>query len=135
MRQIAINEVTIEREEHLLRARQAAREASSAMGFNLVDQTRLITAVSELTRNVYNYAGRGVVTLEKVEKNARSGLMVTVTDRGPGIADIELAMTDGYSTGGGLGNGLGGCQRLVDEFDIRSKAGEGTVVKIVKWQS
>ena len=135
MKRIKLNELRLEEDRDLLLVRQAAREACTSMGFTIVDQTRLITALSELTRNAYMYAGKGVVFLERIEENAKSGMMITVKDHGPGISDMELAMSEGYSTSGGLGNGLPGARRLVDGFDIHSKPGEGTEVVIIKWLS
>ncbi|MGA1871207.1 MAG: anti-sigma regulatory factor [bacterium] len=129
-----MSEVEIKEEKDILIARQAAREAAQSVGFGIVDQTRLITAVSELTRNAYKYAGGGRMTLKKIEKDRKNGLMVTVIDWGPGIANIRRAMEDGYTTGDGFGNGLGGAKRLVDEFTIHSKVGKGTKIVIIKWQ-
>ncbi|MBC8875181.1 MAG: anti-sigma regulatory factor [Planctomycetes bacterium] len=128
-----VREVRIQKEEDLLHARQAIRELSTEMGFGLVDQTRLVTAVSELTRNAFKYAGGGVLALEHIERNGKTGIRVTVTDHGPGIADIELAMTAGYSSSNGLGHGLSGSKRLMDGLEIQSKVGEGTKVVAVKW--
>lgn len=134
IRKNRLNEIHIENASSLLTARHMVREASAQMGFSLVDQTRLITAVSELTRNAVMYAGSGKMDLDRVEDGSRRGLMVKITDRGPGIEDISQAMQDGYTTSRGLGNGLGGSKRLVDDFSISSTAGEGTEVVIVKWQ-
>ncbi len=130
-----ISSIRINNETDLLQARHSVREAAVKMGFNIVDQTRLVTAVSEITRNAYLYARGGAMVLNSVEEEGRKGLLVTVTDNGPGIPDIEQAMTDGYSTRGGLGNGLGGTKRLVNNFKITSVAGEGTEVEILRWKS
>src|SRR5262249_9364398 len=104
------------------------------IGFSLVDQTKLVTAASEVARNTVIYGGGGSVLLESVNNERRRGLRLTFSDHGPGIADLELAMKDGYTTGGGLGLGLGGAKRLVNEFDISSRPGEGTQVKLTRWK-
>ena len=104
------------------------------MRFSLVDQTRIITAASELARNTLQHGGGGSVAIEIVENGTRRGLRLTFKDQGPGIPDLELAMKDGYTTGGGLGLGLSGSKRLVNEFTILSKVGEGTEVSITKWK-
>jgi len=122
-------------EEHdMITARHLVRKLTIELGFSLVDQTRIITAVSELTRNALIYAGGGVLIIE-ILQGSNKGLKVTIKDRGPGIEDIEQAMTDGYSTGRGLGHGLGGSKKLVDEFEISSQIGKGTTVVVVKWIS
>jgi serine/threonine-protein kinase RsbT len=100
----------------------------------LVDQTRIITAASELARNTLQHGGGGMVTISIVENGTRRGLRLNFKDQGPGIPDLELAMKDGYSTGGGLGLGLSGSKRLVNEFAIQTKVGEGTEVTITKWK-
>lgn len=112
--------------------RQAVRRWAVALGLNLVDQTKIVTASSELARNTTIYGGGGVVRLEELEESNRLGLRVTFEDRGPGIADVNLALTDHYS--GGLGLGLGGARRLSDEFEIESRVNEGTRVVITKWR-
>jgi len=104
------------------------------MGLSLVDQTKLVTAASELARNTVTYGGGGEVILEALNDINRRGVRLTFTDQGPGIPDITLALKDGYTTGGGMGLGLGGSKRLVNEFDIVSHAGEGTRVCITKWK-
>ncbi len=114
--------------------RQKVRTWAATMGFNLVDQTKMVTAVSELARNLVDYGGGGQVVLEQLDNGIRHGLRVTFEDNGPGIPDIELAMRDGYTTGQGLGMGLGGAKRLVNEFEIRSKVGEGTRIAITRWR-
>ena len=128
-----IDKLEINTENDLVIVRQHVRSFCINMGFNLVDQTRIITAVSELTRNALNYGGGGFLNIEEIIENGITGLKIIVIDEGPGIEDLELAMTDGYSTGKGLGNGLGGSKRLLDEFDINSKVGKGTIVEGVKW--
>jgi len=113
-------------------AREKVRELSREMGFGIVDQTRIATAISELARNIHQYAGKGIVTIFKLE-GERKGIQVVCEDDGPGIEDIELAMTDGYSTIKSLGLGLPGARRLMDEFQIESGPGKGTKVTITKW--
>ena len=113
--------------------RQTLREQALAMGFSLVDQTKIVTAASELARNAITHGGGGEVLVERLE-GSRKGLRLTFTDNGPGIEDIELAMKDGYTTGTGLGLGLGGAKRLSNEFSIDSRPGEGTRVTITRWK-
>jgi serine/threonine-protein kinase RsbT len=120
--------------EKLVAVRQAVRAKAEELRFSLVDQTRIITAASELARNTLQYGGGGSVAIEIVENGTRRGLRLTFKDQGPGIPDLELAMKDGYTTGGGLGLGLSGSKRLVNEFTILSKVGEGTEVSITKWR-
>src|SRR5580693_2697487 len=110
--------------------RQAVRKWTIEQGFSLVDQTKMITAASELARNTLVYGGGGTVRLEALEERGRKGLRLTFEDQGPGIPDLELALTDGYTTGKGLGMGLSGSKRLVNEFDIVTRVGEGTRVTI-----
>jgi serine/threonine-protein kinase RsbT len=121
-------------EDDVVRARQAVRSWAVEMGFSLVDQTKLVTAASELARNTVVYGGGGSVRMEELEEGARKGLRLTFEDQGPGIPDIERALSDGFTTGGGLGLGLGGARRLVNEFAIHSVPGEGTRVTVVKWK-
>jgi serine/threonine-protein kinase RsbT len=113
--------------------RQTVRAWAIELGFSLVDQTKIITAASELARNVATHGGGGTLLLEKLNNGNRSGLRLTFEDEGPGIPDVELAMKDGYSTAGGLGLGLSGSRRLVNEFSISSRPGGGTRVSITKW--
>ncbi len=120
--------------DDIVRVRQAVRQKSVSMGFGLVDQTKVVTASSELARNTLDYGGGGKVHLEIVENGTRSGLRITFEDQGPGIANTELALTDGYTTGNGMGLGLGGAKRLSDEFELWSKPGEGTRVSILRWK-
>ncbi len=120
--------------DDIVRVRQAVRQKSVSMGFGLVDQTKVVTASSELARNTLDYGGGGKVHLEIVENGTRSGLRITFEDQGPGIANPELALTDGYTTGNGMGLGLGGAKRLSDEFELWSKPGEGTRVSILRWK-
>jgi serine/threonine-protein kinase RsbT len=114
--------------------RQAVRNWSGELGFSLVDQTKMITAASELARNSLDYGGGGVVHFEIIHDGLKKGLRLTFEDQGPGIADIELALKDGYTSGKGMGLGLGGAKRLVNAFEINSRVGEGTRVTIVRWK-
>jgi len=114
--------------------RQAVREWAVSIGFSLVDQTKIVTAASELARNTVVYGGGGTLALEALNDGDRRGLRLTFEDGGPGIADIDQAMRDGYTTGGGLGLGLGGARRLSNEFQIESRPGAGTRVTITRWR-
>lgn len=118
----------------VVRVRQRTRDLAMELGFGLVDQTKLVTAASELARNTVDYGGGGTVRLEAHNDGMRRGLRLVFEDKGPGIADIELAMKDGYTTGGGLGYGLSGSKRLVNDFEITSRVGEGTRVAITRWK-
>jgi serine/threonine-protein kinase RsbT len=120
-------------QEDIVRVRQATREHALAQGFSLVDQTKLVTAASELARNTLDYGNGGEVEIARVADGPRKGLRLTFSDQGPGMSDIEQALTDGYSTGGGLGLGLGGARRLSNEFSIDSLPGQGTRVMIARW--
>jgi len=120
--------------EDVVMVRHAVRQWASELGFGLVDQTKLVTAASELARNAVTHGGGGRARIEMVASARRKGLKVTFEDHGPGIADVSQAMKDGYSTGGGLGLGLGGAKRLTDEFGIESKPGEGTQVWFIRWK-
>jgi serine/threonine-protein kinase RsbT len=120
--------------EDIVRMRQLVREQSLAIGFGLVDQTKIVTAASELARNAMVHGGGGEVTVQPLADGARKGLRLVFSDRGPGIPDIPLAMKDGFTTGGGLGLGLGGAKRLSSEFAIDSRPGVGTRVTIVRWK-
>lgn len=121
-------------EDDVVRARQAVRAWAVEMGFSLVDQTKLVTAASELARNTVVYGGGGAMRLEQLQEGVRLGLRLTFEDQGPGIPDVERALADGFTTGGGLGLGLGGARRLVNEFSIQSAPGEGTRITVVKWK-
>ena len=114
--------------------RQKVRAWAVDQNFSLVDQTKIVTAASELARNALIHGGGGTARLEALNDGIRKGLRLTFEDRGPGIADLELAMKDGYTTGSGLGLGLSGAKRLSNEFEIRSKPGEGTTVTITRWR-
>ena len=114
--------------------RQAVRAWTVELGFSLVEQTKIVTAASELARNTVDYGGGGTVRMEMLEQRGRVGLRLTFEDKGPGIEDLELALKDGYTSGGGLGLGLGGARRLANEFEIASRPGEGTRVAITRWK-
>lgn len=120
--------------DDVVRVRQVVREQARAHGFNLVDQTKLVTAASELARNTFQHGGGGEAELIVLNDGARCGIRVIFTDQGPGIADIEEALRDGFTTGTGLGLGLGGARRLSNEFEIHSKPGRGTTVRITRWR-
>ena len=120
--------------DDVVRVRQIARSWAAELKFSLVEQTKFVTATSELARNTLEHGGGGTMLAEIIEAGARKGLRLTFKDDGPGIANIELALRDGYTTGNGMGLGLSGSKRLVNEFDIKSEAGRGTVVTIVRWK-
>lgn len=119
--------------DDVVRVRQAVRAQAAALGFSLVDQTKIVTAASELARNTLEHGGGGTVRLDVLADGERRGVRLVFEDRGPGIPDLRLALTDGYTTGGGLGLGLSGSRRLVNEFDIWSEVGAGTRVTVVRW--
>lgn len=127
--------VAIRTSEDVVRVRQQTRLLAVAAGLSLVDQTKIITAASELARNTLDYGGGGEVSIELQQDGGRSGVKLVFEDRGPGIADIQQAMTDGFTSGGGLGLGLGGARRLCNEFSIESKVGVGTKVTVARWKS
>ena len=120
--------------EDVVGVRQTVREWAVAAGFSLVDQTKIVTAASELARNAVTYGGGGIVRLEALNDGPKRGLRLVFEDKGPGIADIDAALRDGFTTGGGLGLGLGGAKRLSNEFEIASRPGEGTRVTITRWK-
>jgi serine/threonine-protein kinase RsbT len=126
-------EVVITSSADVVAVRQLVRSVAIEVGLSLVDQTKIVTAASELARNALVYAGGGDVRILVVESGHRRGLKLIVTDDGPGIPDLELALTDGWTTGKGLGLGLSGSRRLVDEFDLLSGPGKGTTVTVTKW--
>jgi serine/threonine-protein kinase RsbT len=134
IRVVSAESMEIRASDDIVLVRQAVRKKSIALGFGLVDQTKVVTASSELARNTLDYGGGGTVLLELVENGTRSGLKLTFEDQGPGIPDIALALTDGYTTGNGMGLGLSGAKRLSNEFEIWSKPGEGTRVSILRWK-
>jgi serine/threonine-protein kinase RsbT len=121
-------------ETDIVLVRQAVRKWAAELGFSLVDQTKIVTAASELARNTLTHGGGGSVRLEALREGLRYGLRLTFEDQGPGIPDVALALRDGYTTGTGLGLGLGGSKRLVNEFEIVSRVGEGTRVTVTKWK-
>lgn len=127
--------MSITREQDVVPFRGRVKEYATRIGMGLVNQTKLITAASELVRNMLRYANGGEVLIEVVSKGRENGVRLTFTDKGPGIADIAQAMKDGFSTGKSLGLGLPGTKRLVSEFDITSKVGKGTTVTILKWKN
>jgi serine/threonine-protein kinase RsbT len=128
-----VDELPISTGDDVVRVRQLVRARASAARLSLVDQTKLITAASELARNTLVHGGSGVARVEAVERNGRRGVKAVFTDTGPGIVDVEKALTDGYTTGSGLGLGLGGSRRLVDEFVLETAVGRGTTVTVIKW--
>lgn len=126
-------QVVIQSDSDVVTARQKVRELAASLGFAGADLVLIATAVSELARNILEYAGRGEVSMEPVQHDRKRGISVAARDDGPGIADIELALQDGYSTGKSLGLGLPGAKRLMDEFDIVSVIDKGTTVTVKKW--
>ena len=118
----------------VVQVRQSVRTLATSLGFSLIDQTKVVTAASELARNTLEHGGGGTARLESVTQGVRKGLRLTFEDKGPGIRDVSLALKDGYTTGGGMGLGLSGSKRLVNEFDIDTKVGEGTRVTVTKWK-
>ncbi|MEZ0299213.1 MAG: anti-sigma regulatory factor [Candidatus Methylacidiphilales bacterium] len=121
-------------EVDIVQARHLVRKWAADLKFGLVDQTKIVTAASELSRNTIVYGGGGELTLRVLENGVRTGLELTFIDKGPGIPDLKLALQDGYTTGGGLGLGLSGAKRLSNDFEIESKVGEGTRVVIRRWR-
>lgn len=121
-------------DEHVVALRKLVRERAVELKFSLVEQTKLVTAASELARNTLKYGGGGEVRASSVAADGRAGFSLCFIDHGPGIDDVELALKDGYTSGGGLGLGLGGAKRLVDEFHIQSTPGVGTTVTVTKWK-
>jgi serine/threonine-protein kinase RsbT len=120
-------------DQDVVRVRQMVRTVAVAVKLSLVDQTKLVTAASELARNTLVYGGGGTVEVARIENGRRNGIRIVFADQGPGIADVDLALTDGYTTGRGLGLGLSGARRLVDEFDIKTAVGQGTSITVTKW--
>ncbi|MCQ2031904.1 anti-sigma regulatory factor [Stutzerimonas zhaodongensis] len=125
--------IAVRIEQDVVMARQAVRKLAQDCGMRLIDLTKLVTAVSELARNTVVYGGGGDMDWEVLEQGARTGIRLTFRDQGPGITDIKLALTDGWTSGGGLGLGLTGARRLVDEFELDSTPGVGTRISITKW--
>jgi serine/threonine-protein kinase RsbT len=120
-------------DQDVVRVRQHVRTVAVAVKLSLVDQTKLVTAASELARNTLVYGGGGTVEITRVDDGRRPGIRIIFRDQGPGIADLELALTDGYTTGSGLGLGLSGARRLVDEFVVDTAVGQGTTITVTKW--
>lgn len=120
--------------DDVVRVRRQVRDVAIAAGFSLVDQTKIITAASEIARNTITYGGGGTLRIEVLRDGGRRGIRLTFSDQGPGIADLELALTDGYSTSNGLGLGLSGAKRLSNEFDIKSTPGHGTIITLARWR-
>lgn len=125
--------VPIEREEDIVVARQKGRELAAETGFSNTDRTIIALAISEITRNIISYARRGELTMCQINDGVRRGIQIVAEDEGPGIANIELAMRDGYSTGKSLGVGLPGTKRIMDEFELTTIVGTGTTVRMKKW--
>jgi serine/threonine-protein kinase RsbT len=126
--------LAIHSSEDVVLVRQRVRALAQEIGFGLVDQTKIVTAASEIARNTINYGGGGAAVLECINEDTRRGLRLVFEDEGPGIPDIALALKDGFTSGSGLGLGLGGAKRLSNEFDIWSKVGEGTRVSLTRWK-
>jgi serine/threonine-protein kinase RsbT len=127
-------ELPIQSDDDIVRVRQKVRDAAVAIGFSLIDQTKLVTAASELARNTLVYGLGGLLLVETVANDRRLGVRLTFSDQGPGIADIDLALKPGYTTGTGLGLGLSGARRLSQDFEITSRVGEGTRIVIARWK-
>jgi serine/threonine-protein kinase RsbT len=121
-------------EQDIVLARQAVRKLAQELSFSIVDQTKMVTAASELARNALRYGGGGVMVWEVLLEGIRNGLRLTFKDEGPGIPDVTLAMTDGWTSGSGLGMGLGGAKRLVNEFELETAPGKGTRITITRWK-
>jgi serine/threonine-protein kinase RsbT len=127
--------VPINSERDIVLARQKGRAMATEFGFSIGNATLIATTISELARNIISYAGKGEIVMSVVRESDRTGIMIVASDNGPGIADISLALRDGFSTSGSLGIGLPGARRLMDEFAIASQPGSGTIVKVTKWKS
>jgi serine/threonine-protein kinase RsbT len=127
-------EAPLQSPNDIVLARQLVRRAAQQIGLSLVDQTKIVTAASELARNTLTYGMGGVMTMEQLENGGRQGLRLSFVDHGPGIPDLELALKDGWTSGSGLGMGLSGARRLVNDFSIDTRVGEGTRVTIVRWK-
>ncbi|WSS24204.1 anti-sigma regulatory factor [Streptomyces sp. NBC_01190] len=133
MEESSVQEVPIGASGDVVKARQAVRVLAQQARLSLVDQTKLVTAASELARNTLTYGGGGSMRGSLVRRNVKEGVRVQFSDQGPGIPDLDLALTDGWSSGRGMGLGLSGAKRLVDEFDLDSEVGKGTVITVIKW--
>lgn len=125
--------IEVSSDRDVVRVRQLVRTLAVAVKLSLVNQTKIVTAASELARNTLVYGGGGSVHVDRPTSDHRDGVRIVFTDSGPGIADLNLAFTDGYTTGGGMGLGLSGARRLVDEFDIVTAPGQGTTITVIKW--
>jgi serine/threonine-protein kinase RsbT len=131
---VALDEAPLRSDHEIVLARQVVRRLTQELGFSLVDQTKMVTAASELARNALVYGGGGRMKWELLDNGGRRGLKLTFSDEGPGIADVEIAMTDGWTSGKGLGMGLSGARRLVNQFEIDTRPGAGTRVTITRWK-
>jgi serine/threonine-protein kinase RsbT len=127
--------VPINSARDIVLARQKGRALATELGFSVGNATLIATAISELARNIVSYAGNGEIVMSVVRDSDRTGITIVASDSGPGIADLTLALRDGFSTSGSLGIGLPGARRLMDEFDINSQPGRGTIIKVTKWKS
>lgn len=125
--------VEILSEWDIVAARQLGRNEAKEVGFGTVDQARITTAISELARNIYIYAGKGKIEIERISERGSIGIIITASDEGPGIPDVRKVMEDGFSTSGGLGAGMPGVRRLMDDFKLDTILGEGTIIKATKW--
>ena len=134
MQVLSAESIPLRNSDDVVLVRQAARKLAVALGFGIVDQTKLVTASSELARNTVDYAGGGTVRLETLRQDRKSGVRLVFEDQGPGIPDIDLALRDGYTSGNGMGLGLGGARRLSHEFEIASTPGIGTRIAIIRWK-
>jgi serine/threonine-protein kinase RsbT len=126
--------IPLRTQQDIVTSRQTVRKLAQELGFSLVEQTKMVTAASELSRNTLTYGGGGEMRWEVISAGSREGLRIHFEDKGPGIPDVAVAMTDGWSSGSGLGLGLSGSKRLVNEFEIRTAVGEGTCVTITRWK-
>jgi|ERR1044071_498400 serine/threonine-protein kinase RsbT len=133
MNHAAEGEIPIETEGDIVVARRTVRDAAARAGFGVTDVTRIVTAASELARNTFQYAGKGLMHWRLLHNNGRRGLELRFVDHGPGIPDVNLAFEQGYSTGQGLGMGLPGTKRLMDEMNVQSAPGQGTTITVTKW--
>lgn len=125
--------VDIYTEWDIVAARQLGRDEARELGFGVVDQARITTAISELARNIYLYAKVGKIEIERISDHQKKGLLIIASDEGPGIDDVKKAMSDGYTTSKGLGAGMPGVKRLMDDFQLETAVGEGTTISIIKW--
>lgn len=128
-------ELSVTRQDDVVLVRQSVRAVAVGLGLSIIDQTKIVTAASELARNTFVHGGGGTARIEIVNDTGRRGVRLTFEDKGPGIPDIQQAMKDGYTTGTGLGLGLGGARRLANEFSIESKPGQGTRITLVRWKA